>query len=504
MAKHTQYDGYDVCAPNCGCNDTGNVTSEELQQVCAFLWMVVCRDCEETPVRVTPQRFAQFVAEFVEVDYVLIQKMVDEKFAAVDFSAFVTQTELTNAINNIVIPPAGPTTDDVDTAIATALNSALSNYTTTTEINNQLLNYYTRTETNDLITGLQAQIATLNTSIINLQTQIDACCSTTSLTPPTADWLNALTGDCPASVSAVVANPDDLPITFTVESGGATLSVTANGNPVPLTDATIPDGATVVLSISHPSANVIGGINVTYEDGDGVTQLIDGIQYDIQCATTTPTNTAPSSNGSVGNVTEDEGTAFDVDMSGCFSDLDGDTLTYAVTSPSPLPSGVTFNPTTGVITFADTVAAGVYNFSVVANDGTEDAAPCTTTVTIDEVVVTVPPITLTGNDCPVSFTLAANNATAQTSNVYIPFTGGVAPFTYTATGLPTGASIHPATGSGYIIEVAPNSPPTPITSPASYDVTITDSASSPQSLTCTNNQLELLDAGSGTGGGPAN
>ena len=58
--------------------------------------------------------------------------------------------------------------------------------------------------------------------------------------------------------------------------------------------------------------------------------------------------------------------------SNVFSDVDGDTLTYTATlsNGSSLPFGITFGEANGVtqLVFADTVLAGVYDFSVTATD----------------------------------------------------------------------------------------------------------------------------------------
>jgi hypothetical protein len=57
-------------------------------------------------------------------------------------------------------------------------------------------------------------------------------------------------------------------------------------------------------------------------------------------------NRAPSST-TILNIAENEGASINLDLSGNFSDLDGDSLTY---SQSGLPSGLTLNASTGKLT----------------------------------------------------------------------------------------------------------------------------------------------------------
>ena len=78
-------------------------------------------------------------------------------------------------------------------------------------------------------------------------------------------------------------------------------------------------------------------------------------------------NRAPSST-TILNITENEGVSINLDLSGNFSDLDGDSLTY---SQSGLPSGLTLNSSTGKLTWtlAEVTTNKSYNVTVTATDG---------------------------------------------------------------------------------------------------------------------------------------
>ena len=130
-----------------------------------------------------------------------------------------------------------------------------------------------------------------------------------------------------------------------------------------------------------------------------------------------------------------------LDVSGNFSDADNDTLTYSATG---LPGGLSIDPATGLISGTIDADAsqggtgGVYSVTVTASDNEGG----TTTSQFDYTVSNVDPVTdteivdQTGNDADsVSLDVSGNFSDADNDTL-----------TYSATGLPGGLSIDPATG----------------------------------------------------------
>jgi len=156
-----------------------------------------------------------------------------------------------------------------------------------------------------------------------------------------------------------------------------------------------------------------------------------------------------------------------------------------------LPAGLSFDADTGEISGTPTTAAQNATFTITATNATGSNS-CTLDILVTGTLA------YSGIDCPVSFTLLANQTGGQTTQPYVPFTGGTPPYTWATSGLPTGATLYQGLGFDYYIELVAGSPATPIGNPAIYSVTVTDSSSPPQSLTCSGNQMEVLDAGGGT------
>jgi hypothetical protein len=140
-------------------------------------------------------------------------------------------------------------------------------------------------------------------------------------------------------------------------------------------------------------------------------------------------------------------------------------LTYAI-SPA-LPTGLSFNSLTGLITGTPTALISLTTFTVTVSDTVGQ----TGTQTFD----------LTVNAVPVVTTLADPNKTLIQKLAITPFTpvtgsGGTGALTYTISPvLPTGLSINSATGQ------ISGTPSSSTASQVPYTVTVTDSNSSPQS-----------------------
>ncbi|MBW4497184.1 MAG: VCBS repeat-containing protein, partial [Oscillatoria princeps RMCB-10] len=224
----------------------------------------------------------------------------------------------------------------------------------------------------------------------------------------------------------------DTPFTLDVsasfsDADGQTLSYSATGLPNGLTI----DPATGIISGS-PTAGGTFTATVTADDGNGGT-VTDDFVLTVAGAPDAPVVTTAIADQN--NLTED--TPFTLDVSSSFSDPNGDTLTYAAAG---LPDGLTIDPATGIISGSPT-AGGTFTATVTADDGNGG------TVT-DDFVLTV---------------AGANNAPAVTSPIAdqasltqdTPFTLDVSAsfsdadgqtLSYSATGLPNGLTIDPATG----------------------------------------------------------
>ena len=125
-----------------------------------------------------------------------------------------------------------------------------------------------------------------------------------------------------------------------------------------------------------------------------------------------------------------------IDLQVVASDGDGDSLTYSAT---PLPAGLSIDQNTGLI--SGTIAAGArtlspYNVQVSVTDGTETANESffwTVTLNNHAPVIVNPPDQESVEGDIVSFQIEASDPDNT-------------PLTYTATNLPTGLAIDPATG----------------------------------------------------------
>jgi len=195
--------------------------------------------------------------------------------------------------------------------------------------------------------------------------------------------------------------------TSVAELAGGSFTVTATGTPTPTfaLTGTVPAGVTIdsttgVMTIATTTAAGVHNFNITATNAvDVYTQTFT---LTVTVSTVAPTITSASS------ATISFGTA--------------DTVTVTATgTPAPtfaltgtIPAGVTIDSTTGVMTIAATVAAGVHNFNVTATNVAD--------------VYTQ------------SFTLTVNAAANITSQDNHSVAGGTAgSFTVTATGHPTPA-----------------------------------------------------------------
>jgi Domain of unknown function (DUF4347)/Bacterial Ig domain/Putative Ig domain/Bacterial cadherin-like domain len=181
--------------------------------------------------------------------------------------------------------------------------------------------------------------------------------------------------DVPVAANDMVTTAEDTAVTFNVRGNdtdidGDALGVSAIngtaisvGSPVAVTHGTVALLADGRLTFT-PAADYNGpaSFNYTVRDPSGATSTA------LVSITVTPINDAPVSPTPIASQSGLDGASVNLDVSGNFTDVDGDAITFSATS---LPAGLTINPTTGVISGTidrNASVAGTYNVVVEAMD----------------------------------------------------------------------------------------------------------------------------------------
>ncbi|MDH5641357.1 MAG: putative Ig domain-containing protein, partial [Nitrospira sp.] len=215
-----------------------------------------------------------------------------------------------------------------------------------------------------------------------------------------------------------------------------------------------------------------GSYAVTFTVTDGVVSTSETITISVN-----EVNVAPVLNA-IGNKSINEQTELRFTISGSDVDVPAQTLVYSVTG---LPLGATFDPLTRefVWTPSETQGPGSYDVTFNVTDGSLSASE-TITITVNEVNV-APVLNTIGNksineETELRFTISG-------SDVDDPFQ----PLTYSATGLPLGATFNPLTREFVWT-------PSETQGPGSYDVTfnVTDgSLSASETITITVGEVNV-------------
>ena len=209
---------------------------------------------------------------------------------------------------------------------------------------------------------------------------------------------------------------------------GATLTITA---------VTQPTNGTVVITgggtglTYTPNANFAGTDTFTYTITDGAF----GTDTATVSVTVTAVNDAPTAGDFAGTVAEDS-TNIPVDLTTLTDDVDGDALTYTITTP--LANGtLTPTATPGHYTYTPNANfTGPDSFTYTVNDGTLTSTPATVSVTVtavNDAPVAVDDTKSTNEDTPLSF--PATDLSANDTDV-----DGTTP-TVTAVSNPTGGTV---------------------------------------------------------------
>ncbi|GAA0477594.1 hypothetical protein GCM10009096_19360 [Parasphingorhabdus litoris] len=223
----------------------------------------------------------------------------------------------------------------------------------------------------------------------------------------TQEFSWTVTNPGPVAVDDTATTNEDTPVLIDVLPNDSD----PDGDPITLIAAAASVGQATVVGnqVNYvPPANFNGTATITYtiSDGEG------GTATATITVTVAPVNDAPVGTPLPPQDTED-GAVISVPVAGNFSDVDGDTLTFAATD---LPPGLSIDPDTGVISgtidnSASQTNGGTYTATITVSDGNGG----TTTQTITFNVANPGPTAVddsasTDEDVPVTISPLANDS----------------------------------------------------------------------------------------------
>ena len=234
------------------------------------------------------------------------------------------------------------------------------------------------------------------------------------------------TGSSPPAQAPNITSPASATV---VRGTASTFQVTATGTaPITYTlGGAVPAGVSInsttgLITIAATTAD--GNHNFTITAANGVSpNRVQNFTLTVQASATAPTITSP------GSTTVVRGTAntFQVTATGTAP------INYSLSGA--VPTGVSINSSTGLITIAATTALGSYDFTITATNGAGFSVK-SFTLTV-QASATAPVITSANGTTVIRGTASAFQVTAT----------GTSPINYTLSGtVPTGVSINSATG----------------------------------------------------------
>jgi large repetitive protein len=221
----------------------------------------------------------------------------------------------------------------------------------------------------------------------------------------TFSW--TVTNPAPTATNDSATTPEDTPVIVAVLANDND----PDGDPLTVISASAPNGTVVINAdgtITYtPNANFNGTDTVTYtiSDGNG------GTSTATVTITVSPTNDAPTVSA-LPNASGVDGTLASIPTAGNFSDLDGDTLSFAATG---LPAGLSIDPVTGLISGtvdngASQINGGIYAITVTASDGNGGMVSSTFTYTVtNPAPMAADDSATTNEDTPVIISVLAND-----------------------------------------------------------------------------------------------
>jgi large repetitive protein len=225
----------------------------------------------------------------------------------------------------------------------------------------------------------------------------------------TTTFTYTVTNPAPTAANDNATTPEDTPVTIPVLANDSD----PDGDPLTVTSATSPNGTVVInpdgTITFTPAPNFNGTTTITYaiSDGNG------GTSTATVNVTVSAVNDAPVVDTPISNQSGVDNAPVSIPVAGNFSDLDGDTLSFAATG---LPAGMTINPATGVISGtidrnASQVNGGVYTVSITASDGNGGTVTTSFAYTVTNPGPTaVNDTAATNEDAPVTIPVLTNDS----------------------------------------------------------------------------------------------
>ncbi len=226
--------------------------------------------------------------------------------------------------------------------------------------------------------------------------------------PATVTINVAAVNDAPVAAEQALTTDEDTPLNGSVSAtdvDGDTLTYAVTSGPSHGTLKLNTDGSFTYT----PAADYNGPDSFTFTASDG-TATSDPATVSL---TVNPVNNAPVASGQT--LATDEDTPLDGSVSA--TDVDGDPLTFAVTS-QPSHGSLEFNPATGAFTYTpEANYNGTDSFAFTASDGKATSDPATVALTVNSVndaPVAAGQTLTTDEDTPLDGTLTATDVDGDT------------------------------------------------------------------------------------------